>query len=155
MKMVRAFAIGITSLALVAGSAIHGVVRAAEEALSVEDVVDGYTSAWNESDVDARRALLEKAWADDGRYADPSADVIGRDALVEHISGFQSNPSMKGYSLARTSAVDSHHDVLRFGWALKNAEGAVVMEGVDFGVLDEDGRLASITGFFGPMPELE
>lgn len=134
---------------------VQGNVRAAEKASSVDAVVDGYTGAWNETDADARLAMLEKAWADDGRYTDPSADVTGREALVAHISGFQSNPSMKGFSLARTSKVDAHHNVLRFGWALKNAEGAVVMEGVDFGVLDEDGRLASITGFFGPMPELE
>jgi hypothetical protein len=152
----------IHSVSLVAGCLIaaavfglHSVVRAAEEPPSVDAVVDAYTSAWNEPDVDARRALLEKGWADDGRYSDPSADVTGRDALIEHISGFLSNPSMKGFSLSRTSAVDSHHHVLRFGWVLKNAEGAVVMEGIDFGVLDDDGRLQSITGFFGPMPELE
>jgi len=30
------------------------------------------------------------------------------------------------------------------------ADGAVAMEGVDFGELADDGRIAKIVGFFGP-----
>jgi hypothetical protein len=129
--------------------------NAAEAALSPVEAVDAYTRAWGVADETARHALLEKAWADDGRYCDPSGEAVGRDALVAHIGGFLKNPAMKGFALERVSGVDVHHNVLRFDWVLKNAEGNVVMEGVDYGVIAEDGRLQSITGFFGPIPEKE
>jgi len=155
MKKVLIAIGGIVFTVLVALEVFQGMAFAAEKGESVKSVVDAYTAAWNEPNADARRALLEKAWADDGRYCDPTADVTGRDALVEHISGFQSNPSMKGFSIVVTSGIDAHHNGLRFTWAMNDASGKAVMEGIDFGVLADDGRLQSITGFFGPFPELE
>ncbi len=151
MKKVLAFCI-VASLGGLAG--IAGVVAAEEKADTLESVVDAYVGSWNEDDKDARRVLLESAWADDGVYTDPSGEAIGRDALVDHIEAFVTNPAMEGFSLERVSGIDAHHRVLRFDWALKDAKGTTVMKGVDYGVLAEDGRLASITGFFGPMPEL-
>lgn len=47
-----------------------------------------YGAAWNESDEGRRRKLLEQVWSDDGTCRDPTADVVGRDGLVEHIGGF-------------------------------------------------------------------
>ncbi|MEX2236992.1 MAG: nuclear transport factor 2 family protein [Dehalococcoidia bacterium] len=112
------------------------------------EVVAAYGAAWNEKDEGKRKALLEKAWSDGATYTDPSAHVEGRDALVAHIAGFHGG--MPGAQLALTSAVDEHHGSVRFTWAIKGTDGAQMMEGVDFGVLGDDGRLASITGFFGP-----
>ena len=48
--------------------------------------------------------------------------------------------------------MDHHHDKVRFGWALLDAAGAVLIEGIDFGEVAEDGRLQKIVGFFGPLP---
>jgi hypothetical protein len=118
--------------------------------MTVNDIVQSYGSAWNTSDEAERRALLEKAWADDGVYADPMGRAEGRDALVAHIAGFQEQ--MPGNRIVLTSGVDQHGNVLRFGWEMQGPDGATLMEGVDFGTLAADGRLASITGFFGPLP---
>ena len=134
---------------------LEGSVGAADKAVSPVDVVNAYVGAWNAGDADARRELLERAWSNDGVYSDPSAEVHGRDALIAHIGEFANNPEMKGFSLARISGVDVHHNVLRFDWALKDAADKTVIAGVDFGVLADDGRFESITGFFGPMPEME
>ena len=38
-------------------------------------------------------------------------------------------------------------------WTLSGPEDDVVMEGVDFGEVAGDGRIARITGFFDPLPE--
>lgn len=115
-----------------------------------EETIAAYAKAWNEPDVAARRALLEKAWAPNGVYTDPTAHVEGRDALVQHISGFLS--AMPGATIVPTSGVDLHHRHLRFSWRLVKADGSVATEGMDFGVLDPDGRLERIVGFFGPFP---
>jgi hypothetical protein len=109
-----------------------------------------YMDAWNEKDEGKRRALLDKAWADDGRYTDPMSDAPGRDALVALIAQF--HQQMPGASIAATSGVDEHHGRLRFAWKMSQADGSTSMEGIDIGQLAEDGRIQSITGFFGPLP---
>ncbi|GAC1380202.1 MAG: hypothetical protein NVSMB4_09190 [Acidimicrobiales bacterium] len=117
--------------------------------MATADVVGAYGDAWNEGDEASRRKLLEKGWADDGVYCDPMGRADGRDALVAHIAGFHEN--MPGHRIAVTTNVDEHDGFFRFGWELRAADGTAAIEGVDFGTLDSDGRIASITGFFGPL----
>ena len=117
--------------------------------MGTSEMVDAYGNAWNESDESARRALLEQAWADDGVYCDPTARAEGRDALLAHIAGFRE--TFPGARIEMRSGVDEHGDNFRFAWALVDGEGNVSIEGVDFGRTAPDGRIASITGFFGPL----
>jgi hypothetical protein len=56
-----------------------------------------------------------------------------------------------GHTIEPTSGVDAHAHVFRFRWELRNADG-VALEGMDYGDLAEDGRIAHIVGFFGPWP---
>lgn len=78
----------------------------------------------------------------------------GREALVGHIGGFLAQA--QGGRIVIASRVDHHHDTrLRFSWAMQSADGNVLAEGMDYGELDEDGRLKLIVGFFGPFPPLE
>lgn len=96
----------------------------------------------------ARRALLEDVWAEDGTYQDPTADVAGREALVQHIGGF--HQAMPGARIEMTSEVSQHHRRFYFAWRLVTGDGATAIEGVDFGTVDLEGRIAEIVGFFGP-----
>lgn len=114
----------------------------------MDEVIKAYVAAWAEQDADRRAALLETAWAEDGLYEDPTASVSGRVALGAHIGGFHT--AMPGARIEMTSGVSAHHDNIYFGWRLLSGDGSVVVEGVDFGRLDADGRLARIIGFFGP-----
>jgi hypothetical protein len=116
-------------------------------------VVARYAAAWNEPDDDARRALLEAAWADGGRYCDPTARVEGRDALHAHIRGFQQQ--FGGARIEATSGADEHDGYFRFSWALVDADGNRAMDGFDVGHRDRDGRIDLIIGFFGPFPPLD
>jgi hypothetical protein len=116
----------------------------------IQDIVDAYGDAWNESDRDERRRLLEKAWADDGTLVNSEQTVVGRDALMDLIDDFQ-----KGQPWARmefTSDPEEHHGSLRITWALVRSDGTRVEEGVDFGEVGEDGRLRKIVTFFGLLP---
>ena len=113
-------------------------------------IVHAYMAAWNEQDEGKRRQLLEKAWADDGRYTDPMADAAGREALAALISQF--HKQMPGAGILPTSGIDEHHGRLRFAWKMTAPDGSTGMEGIDIGQLAEDGRLQSIVGFFGPPP---
>jgi hypothetical protein len=119
-------------------------------AVSVQEIVDAYIDAWNETDADKRSALIEKCWADSATYTDPMADVSGRDALDETIVGF--HQQMSGARIVVSSGLDEHHDRVRFGWQLLQEDGTMRMEGIDVGQIDGDGRLTSIVGFWGVSP---
>ncbi len=118
---------------------------------TTEEIVLAYGAAWTETDEGKRRALLEKSWAENGTYTDPTVEVVGREALVQHTGGI--HQQFVGHRILLTSRVDEHHGRLRFTWAMVNPEGSRVSEGIDFGEVGSDGRLIRITGFFGlPSP---
>lgn len=119
----------------------------------VDDTIATYGAAWNEPDIAARRQLLEKAWAENGTYTDPGVQLEGREALVQHISGFLT--SLPGARIVPTSHVDVHHGMLRFSWRLIRADGTTMTDGIDFGVLDADGKITRIVGFFGPLAPMD
>jgi hypothetical protein len=115
--------------------------------------VDAYLEALTEKDADRRAELVATAWTDDARFVDPLLEATGHDAIaaltdvvVEHYPG---------HSFRRTSAVDSHHDQLRFTWDLVAPDGGVAATGVDVAQVAADGRLAMISGFFGEPPAID
>lgn len=110
-------------------------------------------AAWGEPDEAKRRELLEVAWAEDGTYLDPSGRADGREALVAHIAGFQK--MFADHQMLPASGLDHHDRYLRFAWKLLDPSGNEMLEGVDFGEFDGDGRISRIVGFFGPWPQLQ
>jgi hypothetical protein len=118
--------------------------------MDAAEAVITYGASWNEPDVERRRSMLEQVWADDGVYTDPTVELPGREALIEHISGFQQ--SFAGARIEPTSGVEVHHGWLRFSWSMLDGSGTVLTEGFDVGQLDDDGRIKLIVGFFGPFP---
>jgi hypothetical protein len=118
----------------------------------VDAVVRAYGAAWMDVDNDERRRLLEMAWSEDGVYQDPTADVSGREALVQHIVGFRQR--LPGSKIVITSGVDHHHGKIHFLWKMIGPDGQTTLEGRDFGELDRNGRICRIAGFFGSPPML-
>ena len=118
---------------------------------SVAEVVAEYVAAWGETDAEKRQALIERAWAEDGSYVDPVADIEGRGALSELIAGFHAQSP--GSTIVKTSGIDQHHDKIRFAWAMRGADGKTLLEGIDVGEVAPDGKLALIVGFWGAPPE--
>lgn len=119
--------------------------------MDTDEIVTAYGAAWNETDDAKRTALLEKSWADEGIYNDPTATAYGRDALIAHIGGFHA--AMPGHTIDLTSGVDTYNGVFRFAWVMRKGD-EIAIEGVDFGELAPDGRIQRIVGFFGPFPAL-
>ena len=120
------------------------------ETSTLTDVVDAYIDMWNEEDADRRAELIRTAWADDARYRDPLLEADGHAGLGEMVVTVQGH--YPGHRFRRTSGVDAHHDVARFGWELVAPDGAVFVAGVDVATLADDGRLRTILGFFGDPP---
>ena len=113
-------------------------------------VADTYLAAYNERDADRRAQLIAAAFSEDGRLVDPPVDGQGHDGIDAVARAMQEQ--FAGHRFRRVSAVDAHHDRLRFAWELLGPTDDVVLTGMDVGELAADGRLARITGFFGDLP---
>lgn len=118
-------------------------------ATEIEQVVNQYIAAWNETDPGTRRELIVRTWTDDGSYLDPLMSGAGHDGIDAMIGSVQTQ--FPGYRFRRASELDAHNNVVRFSWELGPADGPALAGGVDFGVM-VDGRLQSITGFLDFAP---
>jgi hypothetical protein len=112
----------------------------------VTTLVDRYIALWNEGDPDRRRALVEQVFTADGRYLDPLMAGEGTDGIDAMVAAAQAQFPGTRFELA--AGPDHHHDRVRFTWQLKLVNGGgELATGIDFAVLDADGRFASVTGF--------
>ena len=119
---------------------------------ALEQILLAYVAAWNEMDLGKRRMLLETSWAENGIYSDPTAQVSGREALVQHLGRLIEHFADQRVLL--TSGVDEHHGLIQFTWARVGSDGKKIRKGIDFGEVGADGRLVRITGFFDPPPPI-
>ena len=115
-----------------------------------DSTIAAYLATWNETDAARRQAAIARAWEASGRYRDPLMASEGHAGIDAMLAGVQAR--FPGFVLKRTSKVDSHNDWVRFAWSLGPADGAAVVEGVDFCALAPDGSLASVVGFIDRMP---
>ena len=115
----------------------------------ITHVVDAHLAALCEPDADARLAAVRELWSDAGRMADPPIEGEGHDGIAAIGAALQQQ--FPGHAFRRTTAVDAHHGFLRYEWDLVDPAGTAVLSGTDVGVVGEDGRLARVVGFFGPL----
>ena len=112
-------------------------------------IVDTYFSMLNEEDTAARARHIAAAWAEDCAYLDPQLEATGHASLSEMVSAIHGR--FPGYRFRRLSAVDQHHDRVRFSWDFRGPGGELAVAGLDVGTLAPDGKLQTITGFFGDL----
>ena len=122
-------------------------------AIDTAATVDAYLEAFGEADPVRRRRLISDAFGREGALTDPPLAALGHDELDEMFVVAQSH--YVGHTFRRTSGVDVHHGFARYVWELVSPDGDVAVAGTDFARLDDNGQLADVVGFFGPIPELE
>src|SRR2546422_34129 len=81
------------------------------EKAALEELITVYCRAWSEPERVLREQLLNRVWADEGTYTDPTAHVVGRKELVEHIGKFFEQ--FPGARIVQSSVVDAHHEKLQ------------------------------------------
>ena len=119
----------------------------------MQEIIESYIAAWNETDPGRRRELIASFWAADGSYTDPLADVRGRDGFDAVIAAAQGQ--FPGWEFRLAGPVDANHQQGRFSWHLGpdlagGAEPVVI--GFDVAVLDEAGKIRSVHGFLDKVP---
>jgi hypothetical protein len=112
----------------------------------LNNLIHRYIDAWNETDATRRQELVAGVWTGEGTYLDPLMSGAGHDSITTMIGLAQQQFPDHRFELA--FGPDAHNDRVRFAWRLYGPEGdAPVAAGTDFGVVADDGRLSSVTGF--------
>jgi hypothetical protein len=120
------------------------------ETLSRDALIDRYFDAWNETDAGRRAALIGESFAEHATYRDPllrGDGHAGIDAMIRAV-----HERFAAHTFRRTTGVDGFANHLRFSWELRTPQGQAIVRGTDFGTLDEQGRIVSITGFLDETP---
>jgi len=115
----------------------------------VQTTVDTWLAAWTEPDERRRQELVRQVWTEDGRLVDPPLVATGHDELVAAGAGLQAQ--FPGHTFRRTTAIDGHHELCRYGWELVGADGSIALSGTDVAVVAPGGRLQRVAGFFGDL----
>jgi hypothetical protein len=112
-----------------------------------EATLEDFIRAWNEPDPATRRGLLEKVWAEDGRFFDSQGKIEGRTALDTHIGALLERWPQR--RLASKGWLERMGGRAGFRWALRSAEGSEV-QGYALTEVDDEGRLTDVVCFDEP-----
>jgi hypothetical protein len=114
-----------------------------------QSLVTRYLKAFNETDAERRRELLEVLYTPDCRYTDPHVDLQG----AEQIDGFikQTQERFPGFTFTLGGTIDAHHDQARFQWRAGPADAPDTYVGFDV-IVAEDGRIRNVYGFMDAAP---
>jgi hypothetical protein len=74
--------------------------------------------------------------------------VHKRTAIAAAIGAVQEQ--LPGHSLVRTTGIDVHHHLARFGWSVVAPDGSIAVAGIDVVTLVDD-RIQTAIGFFGDL----
>lgn len=108
-------------------------------------IANGYIETWNEADPTRCRALVAERWTADASYVDPLMAGQGADAIAALIAAVHERFPQHRFAL--TGTPDGHNGRVRFSWTLGPADAPPVARGTDFAMVDDYGRLSSVTGF--------
>jgi hypothetical protein len=120
---------------------------------TITTTIDTYLRAYNERDAARRGALIEQAFAPEAHLFDPPIEGAGYAGIDEMFAAVQGQ--FAGHSFRRSTGVDAHHGIARYGWELVAADGSVTLAGMDVAVAGGDGKLTRVAGFFGDLPALD
>jgi hypothetical protein len=112
-------------------------------------LAERYIAIWNEPDAARRQSLIAETYADDATYVDPLMEGAGHAGISAMIGAAQRQ--FPGLQFNLSSAVDAHHDRLRFSWDLGPQGGPAVAKGTDVATV-AGGRLQHVIGFLDLMP---
>ncbi|MGW0080870.1 nuclear transport factor 2 family protein [Streptomyces sp. NPDC003393] len=117
-----------------------------------ENAAARYLEAWNAKGAEALAKAVAAAWAPDGTYTDPLADVSGHEQITGLITAAQQQ--FPGFVFRLTGTVDGHHDTARFAWELvsESEAGSVPVAGFDVITLDAEDRIRTVLGFLDRVP---
>lgn len=112
--------------------------------------LESYFAAWNARDARAIRYHLARAFGQNTRYLDPHRAATGMEEFAACLIEFRAGAPEAEVTWA--SEVDSHHNLHRYAWRLR--DGLKSLVGYDVVEVGSDMRIVSVLSFFGPLKEV-
>jgi uncharacterized protein YndB with AHSA1/START domain len=109
-------------------------------------LVDRWFAAWGETDAAARECALVAIAAPDIRFEDKFSCIEGIEELNTHLSA--ARRFMPGIRLERRGDIRHCQWRVLADWVAVGQDGETRGQGTNLFVLDADGRIAAITGFW-------
>lgn len=113
----------------------------------IEETLGLYFRAWNDPDHAAE--LLEQSCAPSIHYVDPRYTCRNVAELAARIG--RSRTEAPSFRVWITSAIDGYGDTFRYTWTFDVPEMKLVVPGLDVITRASDGRIATLTSFFGAL----
>jgi len=110
--------------------------------------LDKMLAAWNSNDPDEIEKLANEALEHNVHFADPSHNIIGREAFVAMVHRTHKRVPSAVYS--RASQIDQQNNFCRYHWAIHLGEEPL-LEGFDVTEINDAGKVVKVLGFFGPL----
>ena len=111
-----------------------------------ERLIDRWFAAWSEPDAAAREAGIQEVAAEQIRMRDRFSAVAGISDLREHLAAV--HRFMPGMRLERDGAVRHCQGMVLANWVARAQDGGRRAAGTNVFVLDAQGRIGSVTGFW-------
>ena len=112
------------------------------------DIVDSWFATWSETSEERRRQMLAAIARPDVHFHDRYSLLAGLDDLVLHIGATQR--FMPNLHLKRQGEVRHCQGALLVEWIAAGSDGAERAAGTNVFVLQADGLIESVTGFWAP-----
>ena len=105
-------------------------------------LIDRYVAVWNEPDPAHRRRRIAEVWAPNGTTCYRLLDARGYEAIEARVTGSWDRWLRDGKYVFRAVKAVSHHQVIKFDFAMiSTADGRVEAKGLCYLLLDDDGRI--------------
>ncbi len=127
---------------------VFGNVVTDEVHAGAADKVDGWFEAWSAESDAARQETLARVATPDVRFRDRFSLVDGMSDLLPHLAA--AKRFMPGLRLQRVGAVRHCQGTALGDWVAIAADGEERGRGTNVFVLDADGRIEAVTGFWAP-----
>ncbi len=112
--------------------------------------IQDYGALWSERDATRRRGLVAASLTVDAIIVGPGYTLRGHAAIEADTARFQRE--RPGQRAEIVGGIDAHGALARFAVRVVDAQGAVVAEGLDVVEFADDGRIARVITFWGPVP---
>jgi hypothetical protein len=110
--------------------------------LDPQDLADRYAAVWNEADPAARRKGIAALWPADGEHYVRMLEARGYEALEKRVTGaYEKWVRDLGHRFRAVQNAQALRNVVTFNWEMVAADGKVLAAGLEFLVLDEQGRI--------------
>jgi hypothetical protein len=107
--------------------------------------LERYVGLWNETDAERRRKTIAELWAPDGANYTQSTQAVGHEAIETRVTrAYDAYVGSGRYRFRSVEPQAEHHNAVKLEWEMVSVtSGEVASVGLEFLLLDDDGRIIS------------